>query len=70
MSGSESLNFRLRSDLKRQANILAQQDDRSLSNWIRLLIQTEVKNSAVKNADFGLVADDNLADQTETVKRP
>jgi hypothetical protein len=64
MSGFESLNFRLRSDLKRQASILAQQDDRSLSNWIRLLIQNEVRNSEVKNADFGSATDDTSADRT------
>jgi hypothetical protein len=64
MSASESLNFRLKTDLKRQAKILAQQDDRSLSNWIRLLIKNEVNNSEAKEVDLGSFTDDPSAEQT------
>ena len=42
MAKEKIINIRVDSDLKRQAKRLAENDGRSLSNWILRLIQSEI----------------------------
>jgi antitoxin component of RelBE/YafQ-DinJ toxin-antitoxin module len=42
MSKEKIINIRVDSDLKKQARRLAENDGRSLSNWILRLIQAEI----------------------------
>ncbi|MCG8429485.1 MAG: toxin-antitoxin system HicB family antitoxin [Chromatiales bacterium] len=43
MSKNKIINIRIESELKKQAKKLAQEEGRSLSNWVTWLIQREVK---------------------------
>ena len=45
MSKEKIINIRVEADLKKQAKKLAENDGRSLSNWIVRLIQNEIKKS-------------------------
>ena len=45
MSKEKIINIRVEADLKKQAKRLAENDGRSLSNWILRLIQNEIKRS-------------------------
>ena len=45
MSKEKIINIRIDVDLKKKAKRLADNDDRSLSNWIRRLIEAEVAKS-------------------------
>jgi predicted HicB family RNase H-like nuclease len=45
MSKEKIINLRVESDLKRKAKKLAEQEGRSLSNWITWLIEREIRNS-------------------------
>ena len=49
MSKEKIINIRVEADLKKQAKKLAENDGRSLSNWILRLIQNEIKRSQEKN---------------------
>lgn len=49
MPKEKIINFRIDSDLKRQAKKLAEADGRSLSNWLTRLIQHEVAKAQKKN---------------------
>ncbi len=43
MTKEKIINIRVESDLKKQAKKLADNDGRSLSNWILKLIRTEIE---------------------------
>jgi predicted HicB family RNase H-like nuclease len=43
MSKTKILNLRIDPDLKRRAKAIAQEDGRTLSNWVTHLIEREVK---------------------------
>lgn len=45
MAKEKIVNFRIAADLKKEAKKLAEADGRSLSNWITLLIEREVKRT-------------------------
>ena len=45
MAKEKIINIRVDSDLKKQARRLAEDDGRSLSNWILRLIQEEIKRN-------------------------
>ena len=45
MPKEKIINIRVDSDLKKQAKKLAEQDGRSLSNWILRLIEREIKKA-------------------------
>ena len=49
MSKEKIINIRVEADLKKQAKKLAENDGRSLSNWILRLIQNEIKRSREKS---------------------
>ena len=46
MAKEKIINIRVEADLKKQAKKLAENDGRSLSNWILRLIKDEIKKSA------------------------
>jgi len=48
MPKEKIINFRIDADLKSRARKLAEADGRSLSNWITLLIEKEVKKGRKK----------------------
>ena len=43
------INFRIDADLKNRAKKLAETDGRSLSNWITMLIERELKKNKKKS---------------------
>lgn len=45
MAKEKIINFRIDAELKNAAKKLAESDGRSLSNWLTLLIQREVKRA-------------------------
>ena len=45
MAKEKIINIRVEADLKKKARQLAEEDGRSLSNWILRLIQDEIKKS-------------------------
>ncbi|MCB1786621.1 MAG: hypothetical protein H6953_15630 [Chromatiaceae bacterium] len=45
MPKEKVINFRIDSQLKKEAKKLAESDGRSLSNWITLLIEREIKRA-------------------------
>lgn len=45
MSKSKVLNLRIDPDLKKRAKRIAEEDGRSLSNWVTRLIEREVKKA-------------------------
>ena len=45
MAKEKIINIRVEADLKKQAKKLAENDGRSLSNWIVRLIQNEIKKA-------------------------
>ena len=45
MAKEKIINIRVDADLKKKARKLAEEDGRSLSNWILRLIQAEIKKS-------------------------
>ena len=45
MTKEKIINIRVESDLKKQAKKLAENDGRSLSNWIVRLIKNEIKKA-------------------------
>jgi antitoxin component of RelBE/YafQ-DinJ toxin-antitoxin module len=45
MAKTKIINFRINAELKDKAKKVAESDGRSLSNWITLLIEKEVKKS-------------------------
>ena len=49
MAKEKIVNFRIDADLKNRAKKLAESDGRSLSNWITLLIEKEVKRNRKKD---------------------
>jgi predicted HicB family RNase H-like nuclease len=49
MSKEKIINFRVDSNLKKQAKKLAEADGRSLSNWLTRLIEHEVAKAQKKN---------------------
>ncbi|MCB1773182.1 MAG: hypothetical protein KDI88_06160 [Gammaproteobacteria bacterium] len=49
MAKEKIINFRIDGDLKSKAKKLAEADGRSLSNWITLLIEREVRKARKKN---------------------
>jgi antitoxin component of RelBE/YafQ-DinJ toxin-antitoxin module len=49
MTKEKIINFRIDSELKNRARKLAEADGRSLSNWITLLIEKEVKRARKKD---------------------
>lgn len=49
MTKEKIINFRIDADLKNSARKLAEADGRTLSNWITLLIQKEVKRNRKKD---------------------
>lgn len=54
MPKEKIINIRVEAELKKQAKKLAENDGRSLSNWILRLIQTEIKKAGmipVKKSD-------------------
>ena len=51
MAKEKIINIRVDSDLKRQAKRLAENDGRSLSNWILRLIQTEIAKADKKKTE-------------------
>ena len=52
MAKEKIINIRVDAELKKQAKKLAEDDGRSLSNWILRLIQNEIKKTA-KQKDGG-----------------
>lgn len=48
MAKEKIINFRIDADLKNRARKLAEADGRSLSNWITVLIEKEVKKAKKK----------------------
>ena len=51
MAKEKIINIRVDGDLKKKAKKLAEDDGRSLSNWILRLIQNEIKKSAKEKAN-------------------
>ena len=52
MAKEKIINIRVDAEVKKQAKKLAENDGRSLSNWILRLIQNEIKkNGKQKDAD-------------------
>lgn len=49
MPKEKIINFRIDAELKSRARKVAEADGRSLSNWITLLIEKEIKKSRKKN---------------------
>jgi len=49
MPKEKIINFRIDADLKNGARKLAEADGRSLSNWITMLIERELKKNKKKN---------------------
>lgn len=49
MAKEKIINFRIDADLKNKARKLAEADGRTLSNWITLLIEREVKKGRKRN---------------------
>ena len=49
MAKEKIINIRVEAELKKQARKLAENDGRSLSNWILRLIQDEIKKSREKS---------------------
>ena len=49
MPKEKVINFRIDAELKNGARKLAEADGRSLSNWITILIEKEVKKNRKKN---------------------
>lgn len=49
MPKEKIINFRIDADLKNRARKLAESDGRSLSNWITLLIERELKRNKKKS---------------------
>jgi predicted HicB family RNase H-like nuclease len=49
MPKEKVINFRIDAELKNGARKLAEADGRSLSNWITVLIEKEVKKNKKKN---------------------
>jgi len=49
MPKEKIINFRIDAELKSKARKVAEADGRSLSNWITLLIEREIKKSRKKN---------------------
>ena len=49
MAKEKIINIRVDAELKQRAKKLAENDGRSLSNWILRLIQTQVENSEEQN---------------------
>jgi antitoxin component of RelBE/YafQ-DinJ toxin-antitoxin module len=49
MAKEKIINFRIDAELKNRARKLAEADGRSLSNWITLLIEREVKKARKKD---------------------
>jgi len=49
MPKEKVINFRIDAELKNGARKLAEADGRSLSNWITVLIEKEVKKNRKKN---------------------
>jgi predicted HicB family RNase H-like nuclease len=45
MPKEKIINLRVNEELKRKAKKIAEQDGRSLSNWITWLIEREIRNS-------------------------
>ena len=45
MAKEKIINIRVEADLKKQAKKLAENDGRSLSNWILRLIQNEIRKA-------------------------
>ena len=50
MPKEKIINIRVEGDLKKKAKKLAENDGRSLSNWIVRLIQKEIKKAGDKSA--------------------
>jgi antitoxin component of RelBE/YafQ-DinJ toxin-antitoxin module len=50
MAKEKIINFRIDAELKSRARKLAEADGRSLSNWITLLIEREVKKARKKDS--------------------
>ena len=48
MTKSKILNIRIDPDLKKKAKKLAEEDGRTLSNWVTRLIEKQVKNAGGK----------------------
>ena len=48
MAKEKVINIRVETDLKKQAKKIAENDGRSLSNWIVKLIENEIKKSREK----------------------
>ena len=48
MPKEKIINFRIDADLKNRAKKLAEADGRSLSNWITMLIERELKKNKKK----------------------
>ena len=48
MAKEKVINIRIEADLKKQAKKMAEEDGRSLSNWILKLVRTEIKKSEQK----------------------
>ena len=46
MAKEKIINIRVDAELKKQAKKLAENDGRSLSNWILRLIQNQIENAA------------------------
>ena len=53
MPKSKLLNIRIDPDLKKRAKRLAEEDNRSLSNWVTYLIAREVERAEAKKKDKG-----------------
>ena len=51
MAKEKIINIRVEAALKKKAKKLAENDGRSLSNWIVRLIQNEIKKSGDKSSD-------------------
>ena len=51
MAKEKIINIRVEAELKRQAKKLAENDGRSLSNWILHLIQDEIKKQSRVKSD-------------------
>ena len=51
MPKEKIINIRVDSELKRQAKRLAENDGRSLSNWILRLIESEIKKDKKSESD-------------------
>jgi antitoxin component of RelBE/YafQ-DinJ toxin-antitoxin module len=50
MAKEKIINFRIDAELKNKAKKLADSDGRSLSNWITLLIEREIKKARKKGS--------------------